>query len=174
MDLGDLIFPLIIIGSIIVQWLSSRKGDENEESPPDLPPQQRPTQSNDDNGAPSWDDLMEALGQPSAPPELPTTLPQSQTEPEFSPPPVPVYQEPERPAHVNLIERQKQQLEEKRRQLDLVKKQTKVRQPSSVAVADSRNLPERSLNLRQMLNNRKSLKQAIVLNEILQPPVSLR
>ncbi|MBX2825611.1 MAG: hypothetical protein KTR33_12830 [Gammaproteobacteria bacterium] len=182
MDLGDLIIPILIIGSVIVQWLgSSKKNDEEQGAPPELPTEY-PSEPQKSGSDPSWDDLMEALGQPSAPPEVPPVAEQRSA----TPPPVPAatpapaveYQAPEQPAYLSVLDRQKKRLEEKQRQLEQVKQQTKVQLPNSGSAspqpATVRHRPIGSLNLRGMLNNRKSLKQAIVLNEILQPPVSLR
>jgi len=177
MDLGDLIIPLLIIGSVIVQWLgSSKKGGEEQGAPPDLPTD-TPTESSEQQGDPSWDDLMEALGRPSAPPEVPPAAPQPsvQQTPEPTPPPViPVHQEPEQP-YVNLLDQQREKLKEKQRQLAAVKKQTQTKlNKSTRSSAPTVSKPVGALDLRNMLDNRRSLRQAIVVNEILQPPVSLR
>ncbi|MEM1158787.1 MAG: hypothetical protein AAF649_05820 [Verrucomicrobiota bacterium] len=180
MDLGDLIIPILIIGSVIVQWLSSSKKEDREQgSPPDPTALDRPEPAKTRND-PSWDDLMEALGQPAAPPELPAEElhPPVPLAPDPAPPPVPVNREPEPPV-VSLFDRQKEKLAEKQRQLELLKQKTKVQLPASKRTSSAAAGPPGQgmadvLNIRGMLDNRKSLKQAIVVNEILQPPVSLR
>ncbi len=181
MDLGDLIFPLLIIGSVIVQWLSSRKGDADErpDTPPNLPPQpfspdsRRENDRQEQSSEPSWDDLMEALGQPAAPPERPPVVEKRTA----TPPPVPAYQAPETPAHVTLFERQRKKLKEKQQLLDDIKAKSQVPISNSQRYTDSTSGPHRSktaISLHEMLNNRASLRQAMVTKEILQPPVSLR
>lgn len=180
MDLGDLIIPILIIGSVIVQWLSSSKKEDGDQGSPTGPPSLNRPEPAKKEGDPSWDDLMEALGQPAAPPELPTEEPQLpvQVAPKPTPAPVPVSRTTEEPI-VNLLDRQKEKLAEKQRQLERVKQQTKVQLPTSTgsslaSIEQHARSATRVLNVRGMLDNRQSLQQAIVVNEILQPPVSLR
>lgn len=170
MDLGDLIFPLLIIGSVIVQWLGSR--NKGEKGVNDAPQQQSHSTSREtETGEASWDDLMEALGQPTAPPEIPAIPAQKAA----TPPPVPAYQTPATPDHVSLLDRQQRQLAAKQEELLEIQRKTKVKLPSrSQGPASVRYKARPSSGFRNVLNNRHSLRQAIVLNEILQPPVSLR
>ncbi|MEM6886062.1 MAG: hypothetical protein AAF571_13630 [Verrucomicrobiota bacterium] len=187
MDFADLIIPILVIGSLIIRFLGAPGSRNEEDSGPQQRQQQpRASESQSSESDPSWDDLMEALGKPAAPPEIPPVVvqkpePVSEPAPQpATPPPVPTQRQQERPLLINRIDQQKKQLEEKKRQLEQVKKQTKVQLPSAIGATastashHSRRRPVGSLNLRQMLDNRKSLKQAIVLNEILQPPVSMR
>lgn len=182
MELGDLIFPLLIIGSVIVQWLSSRNKEEDEQAPPDLPSERSPQrrESKAEPVDPSWDDLIEALGQPTAPPEIPPVVMDTPVVPPPVPEPEPElyqYQAPETPSYLNQLERQKEQLEAKQQEAERIRAQSKLsraRSSASQPEASSYQGEATDLDLRQMLNNRQSLKKAIVLNEILQPPVSLR
>ena len=168
MDLGDFIIPIIVIGSIIVQWLCSNKQNSENTAPPEQRRRSSETVGNPQGG--EWDDLMEALGgNPASPPPVPldpitepTTLYQSPTPP---PPVVDLAQK--------RMEEHQRALEEKRRQLEKLKRQQK-----PVAALDARhgsyNVAPSLSSIQKTLSDKGSLRKAILVNEILQPPVSLR
>ena len=192
MDLGDFLIPLLIIGSVIVQWLGSGKKpppeDVIEEAEPfdgaqgrDLDGTRRVSRESPPPGG--WDDLMEALGQsgPATPPPLdsfggPATRGRATPPPLVETKPHTVFRsEPVRDPFAE----QKRRLEESQRRVrELESKANLVGQApavSPVAVLDV-SPSRRSLryNLRSRLNDRRTIREAILLNEILQPPVALR
>ncbi|MGF1679091.1 MAG: hypothetical protein ACFCUX_07850 [Candidatus Methylacidiphilales bacterium] len=171
MDLGDLIIPIIIIGSVIVQWLGSRKeASPSTPQPPRVPRPQTPSPEYERRELdPSLDDLMEALGAPPARP-TPPRMPMDTQRPRI---PAPVHTpRVVIPAAPSPFERERKRLEEKQKELEALT--AKLASRPATAPARVRAVRDKATGLRSILKNKPAMRDAMVLNEILQPPVSLR
>lgn len=185
MDIGDLIFPLLIIGGIIVQWLTNQADQKKKREQRDSSTgAERPRYEEVEEGKQDnpFDDLLEALGRTSRgeSSQIPTPTPQTQT-----PPPLVRQSEPARefataptPSRTDPLKHQRQLLEQKRREVAKLKN-TKTNAPISALpgkldTVRSGVVPQRLKRIRRTLRDREDIRQAIVLNEILQKPVSLR
>jgi hypothetical protein len=180
MDIGDIIFFLIIIGLPLVQWLTRKKeGDESlpEEEFPEFEPGNTPdtpygTKRDISDPNREWEDLMEALGRPTVQTE--TAPPSLQPEPEpvmATPPPVP---EPEPlPELDSRVERMNRALRESRASRQKLKKSR-----ASTPTVSSGYSPELhtmgASRIQKILRSPQSIRDAILVNEILGQPVSMR
>jgi hypothetical protein len=183
-DLGDLIFLLVVLGGGLIQWLANRnkKPDEQDPAPyqDPFPREEFPTRSGTEEPEPTWDELMEALGQkpgevrpeqvappPAPPPPAPPPLP-------AAPPPLPAT-----PAFTPAAAE-----EPLSDQVRLMLAAMESRPSSSAACAyeldppapatPATTPPRQFHNLTAVLRNRNELRRAIILQEILQPPLALR
>lgn len=184
-DIGDLIFMLIVLGGGLIQWLASRnkKPQDHDTSPYEdpFPRDYAPTRR---EGAgetePSWDELMEALGQkpgdvgpdPVEPsPALPTPAAPPVPANRPLPPPVPVTLQPTEPAPLS---------DYVRTLLAAIEEKKEASTPSAYEIsAPASNTPmasqpRRQNNLPGLLRDRSVLRRAVILQEILQPPLALR
>ncbi|MEM9399128.1 MAG: hypothetical protein AAF984_02870 [Verrucomicrobiota bacterium] len=174
MDLGEWIIPIIFIGSIIFQILSSlfklKKGGDNKPSPP--------ISETQDNRGSEWDELMEALGQePEKKYEIETVEPVSnKTE---DPPPIPEEKQyvapPPRKSVFDLQEEAQHKLEEANREAERILKGRQLgsfKQTSTYGVKKQQHYE--TSDLIKTLKNRSAIREAIIINELLQPPIALR
>jgi len=182
-DVGDLIFMLIVLGGGLIQWLASRnKKPEQQDSAPYEDPFPRDEAPTRREGAgetePTWDELMEALGQKPGevrpaqvePPPVPVA-PLPPSVPRSVPPPVPVTFQPAEPAplsdHVRTL---LAAMEAKKEEASA--SAYEISAPASATQMASQ--PRRQHNLAALLRNRTELRRAVILQEILQPPLALR
>jgi hypothetical protein len=183
-DLGDIIFLLVVLGGGLIQWLGSRKknsptsGDPFE---PDFSPGEHESERTAKPEAEaSWDELMEALGQkpgevrpeqvaPPVPPALPAPPP--------TVPPVPHQAFTAAAATPELP-----QLSDHVRTLIRAMESRAASDASSAYETEDRSFPSarraqaaiQSGGLGAALRNRSELRRAVILQEILQPPLALR
>ncbi|MEM6821720.1 MAG: hypothetical protein AAF558_07270 [Verrucomicrobiota bacterium] len=169
MDLSDWLFPLLLLGGAIVQWVTSNRESKDESSrPPTSSPRTTRDEPTTTSPANEWDELLEALGQK----EIPTELPQEQS----SPPPIPnqsSQQDRQPTPYVDPLEARRRELEKTQRQLAEVNSSGHLVTHETSSTVDKAT-SKKAANLRRVLANRSEVRQAILLNEILQPPVSLR
>jgi len=181
MGLEELIFPLLIIGSIIVQWLTSRNENKRKEDSRSRP-SQSPGRGELPNGQPQdpLAELMEALGQSPQSPPPPVPVEPEQTGPEpagqrpVSPPSLPTTPGRTFLDHLEAREKEVRQKKEEARSIlqNSGTKNSRGKQPVRLTPPHSEGM--RSARLRQALVNKNQIREAILLNEILQKPVSLR
>lgn len=185
MDIGDLIFPLLIIGGVIVQWLTGQAEQKKKKEQGQSPARSERPDYGGEREVDPFEDLMEALGRtgtgPAGDAQSPAPVP---TEQPSGPPPLTSSLEPVRPfsdsasPRIDPLERQRELLEQKRREVAQLKQTHK--SPKNLfstglsSAAGSEVSPPRLRKIRQTLQSREATRQAIVLNEILQKPVSLR
>jgi len=192
MDIGDLILPLLIIGGVIVQWLTNQAEQKKKKE------KDRGSSFPSDSGVPDeveandpFDELMEALGRAAgseegsgrssgspAPPPIPReSRPMMETWEEPSPP----ERTPAFAPAVDPLQRQREILEAKKKEAEQVRKKRK--RFNSTAGGElfqghsmlrQAGLEARAGRIRSALRDRDDIRQAILLNEILQKPVSLR
>ncbi|NJK92955.1 MAG: hypothetical protein HC904_14730 [Blastochloris sp.] len=195
MDISDFIIPLIIVGGAIAQWVGSRK-QGGEPSSPTMPEpfpfdEPRPRKSTQEQ---ELDDLMEALGQATQ--RKQDSLPQNRLPPPVVPPPVPSkVQLPPKPPVRDFRDRIKQ-AEERLRQSNPSPTTASAFHTADDAAQDrftqfssfDRETPKKKRvplssgtpvawskrRLSQDLRDPLSLRRAIVINEVLQPPMALR
>lgn len=182
MDIGDIIFFLIIIGLPLIQWLTRKKEEEigfpeediREFDTGESPDTTYRTKRDLSDPNREWEDLMEALGRPTvvtepAPPPLqPEPKPIASTP---APPPVP---EPALLPRLDpRVERLNQALRESRpdRQPDAPVLNNLA--PGHVHQFVSSRSPA-SGRIRTILRNPQSIRDAILINEILGQPASMR
>ena len=184
MNLGDIIVPLLIIGGAAVQFITKNRLKEPQthtEEPP------KPSTSHTDTD--EWKELMDALGHKpgncTVSPTLPLPVPVKRVAPPAQPPAAQVMapREPARPSaserpmsKFDEISQREKELEKlvvaQLDDLDRLKNQLKKRGqiPDTARVAPT----QTSLDLKSRLLGKSSLRQLIVLNEILAAPVSTR
>ena len=186
-NIGDLlpilIFLIIGLMQAIGAWLKKKKKpDETQDDYPTID-----TNETDPNVEEAWDELMEALGggkkedveeaaAPKTPPVVEPVPSQVQT-----PPPLPQQQTP--PPTRTLIDIQKEtakKIEAANREAERIASRSK---PATIkkekTTQQAYQIPAHQvgisrLSLAQTLQNKNSLRQAIIINELLQPPVSMR
>ncbi len=183
MDIGDIIFFLIVIGLPLVQWLTRKKGEEEALPEDDLrefdagEPQDTTYRPKRDISDPNreWEDLMEALGRPTVVTEEdPSPVPEPARQPvKSSPPPVP--DPAPLPRLDPRVERMNQML--KRSQGGTARQveaglATERRGILNLPTTDSPSFGRR--RLQSILRNRQSIRDAILVNEILGKPVAMR
>ncbi len=91
-DWGDLIFLVVVLVGGLVQWIGSlkKKVPPEQADPSYTPPYGGARQDPDENDAePAWDELMDALGKnpTDAPPPIPSPMPVPVPQPAYVPPP---------------------------------------------------------------------------------------
>ncbi|MDD5261361.1 MAG: hypothetical protein PHD76_05875 [Methylacidiphilales bacterium] len=177
MNLGDLIIPVLVIGGAVVQWMARNKLKEHDH--PNTPPA-HPNSDHAPAPRTEWNDLMEALGQkPAIPPA------QTQVTP---PPPLPpvkkaqTHRPVKTPTRVPMPDRPMSKFDE------IIPPETNLETRAGGQPGDRRHLktggnagPLQSVEtakppgkLRLFLRDKPSLRDAVVLKEILSTPVGLR
>lgn len=189
-ELTRLIIPLLVLGAGIYQWYAQQQEKAQKKKAP--PPPSSASDQDDE-----WEELQKILGlelekpespppvttqpapqpQRKAPPQLPkATLPSQQVEPlpqvyRTEPPTIstpPILQEAEkmrkRKAHVEDHLTKEEQKALKKLSTSSKSKSTTPRQSTSA----------RKKEIRNMLQSQNSLRQAVVLMEVLGKPVSLK
>lgn len=178
-DLGDLIFLLVVLGGGLIQWLASRnkKPDGQDPAPYEdpFPREEFPTRGDPAEPEPSWDELMEALGQkpgevrpeqvapPPLPPAAPPVPPARPVAPAFTPAAV---EEPLSDQVRTLLAAMES------RSASSAASAYDLDAPASATQMASQ--PRQLHNLAAALRNRGELRRAVILQEILQPPLALR
>lgn len=181
-DLGDLIFLLVVLGGGLLQWLASRG---KKPTPEDASPYEDPFPSSGpsrrDEPEPSWDELMEALGQKPGEVRPEQIEPTPPPVPAASPPPlpttprgitvVPTPTEPEPAALSDHVRTMLAALESRSQNLSPAAAYETQR---TFPTAGDKSRPRPTHSLSAILRNRSELRRAVVLQEILQPPLALR
>lgn len=190
MGLEDIIVLLIFIGLPILRWIFSRVRRDQQQAPEEgeLRPESEPYRPKRDLSDPGreWEDLMEALGQPSEP-----TSPSDQRT-ETTPPPIPAEQRtlntpgsretlPRSPGRLPELSPEVQRLNQA---LADVTSKSRTANSASTFVSGKSNQPQlstpvsssnsRNRRLRSILSSPQSVRDAVLVNEILQSPVGLR
>lgn len=186
-DWGDLIFLVIVLAGGLIQWLTGLK--RKQAKPPESPdpfggPRQDPAESSEE---PSWDDLMDALGQKpgGAPPPVPAPPVRQVPVPQEAPPPLRPIDEPTvlstpfrnledpAPAAPALSEHLKTLLaamDQPRPMGQSATPLTAPKTPHQVPVVTGHTTTRFS----RLLREPGQVRRAVVLQEILQPPLALR
>jgi hypothetical protein len=193
MELSELILPLVFILVAVFQFFTRKKKKPGEEEPSPFPDDFDPNvpvegQEYD----PTWDDLMESLGHKKEmpPPALPHRQESSSPPQEADrPPPLPANQHRDlrRPLDLPQVDPSatmaywQSQIESLQHKTEAVQKQARAfsdRKGVSFAGA-SKTLPRQRPGfsvhqLRLTLTDPTQIRQAILINEILQKPIALR
>ncbi|GAB4245795.1 MAG: hypothetical protein OHK005_11320 [Candidatus Methylacidiphilales bacterium] len=187
LDLSDFLVPLIFIGVAIYQVLTQKKkANEDPQDPSPFPDEFDPGKFEDERTAPqSWDELMEALGQKPESPRAPEPppVPVAPAPSAVVPPPLPRRIDPEpivqasaapapRPSPEASFWGGPNDLSSYRR--SPLKPDGSARAFAAQAVR-FREVPGfDAVQLRRTLQQPERLREAILINELLQKPVALR
>ncbi|MDZ4789059.1 MAG: hypothetical protein SH807_08965 [Blastochloris sp.] len=194
MDLGDFIIPLILVGGAVVQWMNSRKKENQNPPPMEDPFPNEPFQPEErkrtlDPAETSFEELMEALGQkPKQREHVETQMEEGYSEtyiPPSLPTPAPVAARrfiPEPPEYIvpkqnsaEVLQSRSDAQDKRFANFSSFDIEDSVQDSSPFAQKTVATQNEVKTNRwRDVLHNNSSLKKAIILNEILQPPVALR
>ena len=165
----DWLIPLIIILVSLYQWWNNRKQSEQEDYPPsDYSPREQ--------GSPDWDELIDSLGgdkprpEPARAPAPPPVL--------ILPSPAPAAATPE-PAGPTLQQRMEQMARESTARSEGVDRERNLhfnalQEKNTPARTDYKIKTHQTSTWGVLLKSRSALRRAVVINELLAPPVSLR
>jgi len=186
-DWGDLIFLVVVLAGGLIQWLTGlkRKQAKREESTGSFGGPVHPPA--DASPEPSWDDLMDALGQKpgGAPPPVPPVPARYTPAPQEPPAPLPPMEEPavfstpfrtladQAPAAPVLSDHLKTLLAAMDQPRPMGQNATPLTTPKAahkVPIVTGHTTTRFS----RLLREPGQVRRAIVLQEILQPPLALR
>lgn len=183
-DLGDLIFLLVVLVGGLVQWLTNRnkKPEDHRPEPFEDPfPRSSPGERSEPQQEPSWDELVEALGREPgelrpeqiAPPPLPTA-PSTPTDTSVASPEAHVL-EPLAPLsdYQKTILAALESSAPQTRSVPAAESPYEVKKDFSRGRTVLQSAAETTPSQR-WLTSRTELRRAVILQEILQPPLALR
>lgn len=181
MDLVDLIILLFILGAPLLQLLTRKKGDSPEVQEEEWGSEQEPGgyQPKRDISDPNreFEDLMEALGNPQgagSSSREPSVFPSAPEPGPSAPPPLPAREPEPAPVLDPRVARMNEALRERARREE-PGRPSREREPVTESISRLAR-PRRSerSRIRHVLSDRSSIRDAIVINEILGKPVSTR